>query len=209
MKEENIVLGIKINKKKMLVNFISLSLVQGMIIFVGLFNLLKTYLMLNNIEIIFISMIVFIVAEIFFLSLSGSSEYLEIKNKKLGYYRTNSGLKGVLQLLKTNNSADNIFLLDMEHISLIKISYVKTTGGWAQNGYAIQLTFLLTDYSQFTIVPTTMNAIEDGTYKAFIDYIEQCGITVIDKYNICSLLSGNVDSFNTYIKELERGMKHD
>lgn len=81
MKEENIVLGIKINKKKMLVNFISLSLVQGMIIFVGLFNLLKTYLMLNNIEIIFISMIVFIVAEIFFLSLSGSSEYLEIKKK--------------------------------------------------------------------------------------------------------------------------------
>lgn len=204
--KEKVLIGEKMTKKGVLVNYL-LLLFYGILAVVGYKGMISSYLHLSNQMDILIMVLIFVAVLLFLTPIIGATENIEFSVNEVRYYHVKGYFQQFYEVLRIIRGKKEVpdMTLKAKDIQMVNLTYVPFTMMWAQKGYQIKMTFLMSDGTTMVFFPTSIDQMEKGDYESALQILESNGTLIKDKLNLRKALSMNKYDFYEYVNTIEKG----
>lgn len=206
------IIGMKMNKKGVVINFVILLIHTGVWTFMGIYMCLGNFLNLDYDTRVYLLVLATFILLIIQLPMIGATQRIEYSDEMIELYSIRGYInqfKEVIHILM-DKSADAAISIFIKEIDTVKLSYRKTYGGYGITGYALVLLFLMKNGTVISLSPENMSKTENGAYFCLLNMLEKNDVKITDQLNLKAGLIKDSKYFQNYVKNIsDRSMEND
>ena len=197
------IIGMKMNKRGVIINLIIIFIHTSFWTFLGIYMGIGNFLNLDSIVRIFWLLTSTLILLLIQLPIIGATQRIEYSNEIIEFYSVKGYInqfKEVIYILINKPSDSDISIL-IKEVNAVKLSYRKTYGGYGIMGYALVLLFFMKNGTIISLSPENMSKPNDGAYYSLLNMLEKNNIEIVDNLNLKAGLIKDAKYFQKYIKK--------